>query len=255
MITCARLGRSGLGNQMFQCALLRGVAAKGGVEVRILYHPKVTIWEFPINCGKLDPEYKPQRVFRERRFCYVPEVFEQPDGTDLSGYFQSEKYFKHIEGEIRETFSFPKKILDEVSSIVRLSKTIQTVGVHVRRRDFVNNRAHAGLYQGYYPNAMAMFENCYFTIISDDMKWCRQHFTGDNIIFFQGSSMYADLAAMSVCNHHIISNGTFGWWGAWLDSSPNKRVVRPSEWMGPTLGHLEEYDICPDNWEKASIKG
>ena len=35
-----------------------------------------------------------------------------PDHVDIRGYFQTEKYFKHIEDEIREDFTFKDEILN-----------------------------------------------------------------------------------------------------------------------------------------------
>ena len=253
MITCSGLGRGRLGNQMFQYALLRGVAARTGYGVEIPAGPKVTLWSFPLNAGKSAEEALYPHNFRERGFGFCPEVFDQPDGTDYTGYYQTEKYFSHIEAEIRTTFLFPQTIMEEIAPVRTLRQRGPVVSVHVRRRDYVNNDAHADLYGDYYPNAMRMFDACTYLIVSDDIPWCRQRFQGSNMQFFHGSSMYADLAAMAACDHHIISNSTFSWWGAWLNPSPAKQVVRPSVWWGARTAHLEDADICPESWQIADV--
>jgi len=50
---------------------------------------------------------------------------------------------------------------------------------------------------------------------------------------------------MSMCNHHIIANSSFSWWGAWLNPDPNKIVIAPSKWFanGPNTE-----DLIPENW-------
>ena len=38
-------------------------------------------------------------------------------------------------------------------------------------------------------------------------------------------SPWIDLCLMSLCNGGIVPNTTFGWWGAWLQKSKNKKIV------------------------------
>ena len=71
-----------------------------------------------------------------------------------------------------------------------------------------------------------------------------------NAIFIghnDGINSYKDMQLMSNCQHNIIANSTFSWWGAWLNSNKKKIVISPNQWMQSTNG---TGDIIPENWIK-----
>jgi len=57
---------------------------------------------------------------------------------------------------------------------------------------------------------------------------------------------------MSVCDHTIIANSTFSWWGAYFNQNPGKMVCYPDTWFGPALKH-DTRDLCPTDWIKTKI--
>ncbi|MEM9982327.1 MAG: alpha-1,2-fucosyltransferase, partial [Bacteroidota bacterium] len=55
------------------------------------------------------------------------------------------------------------------------------------------------------------------------------------------------------CQHHIIANSTFSWWGAWLNANDNKIVVAPQQWFKPNAqwydgNPADTRDIIPEAW-------
>jgi galactoside 2-L-fucosyltransferase 1/2 len=95
------------------------------------------------------------------------------------------------------------------------------VVIHVRRTDHVGVLYWHDPYPDYFVRSMAYFTDCLprvqFIVISDDMKWCHQNIAGKHVDFMDGVRRpEVDLAIASLCDHAIITIGTFGWWSAWL---------------------------------------
>jgi hypothetical protein len=69
------------------------------------------------------------------------------------------------------------------------------------------------------------------------------------MVFVDGNDDVEDMWLMSICNNNVIANSSFSWWGAWLNSNPNKKVIAPNNWFGSQT-NLNTSDIIPDNWIK-----
>ena len=108
----------------------------------------------------------------------------------------------------------------------------------------------------YYKKAMATFDSgSVFLIISDDITWCKKHFRGENFFFVDDEPPIVDLYLQSLCTHNIISNSSFGWWGAWLNPNPEKKIVCPTPWFAPSGMKRDTRDLCPAIWKKEPIAG
>lgn len=165
----------------------------------------------------------------------------------LDGYWQSEKYFYNISNLIRNEL-LPS---DEILKKLNLTPFINTnvVSLHVRRTDYVtSNGYHPVQSIEYYKKALDIIgEYDYIFIFSDDIKWCRDNLTFNNMIFMEGFDDVEDLWLMSMCKNNIIANSSFSWWGAWLNSNTNKKVIAPNNWFGAQT-NLNTDDIIPSGW-------
>lgn len=231
----------GLGNQMFQYAAGKAVASGLGTDIEIdirdcLNNPNrpYHLWRFHITPELLTTNWLSRKlmrvsglVMREKSFEYDPSIQNCKDWSYLVGYFQSEKYFKSIEPEIRKIFSNGEKVYGDENS----------VAVHVRRGDYVGNGTHRVLPVAYYRAAMGVIEsevdNPQYYIFSDDPRWAT------------GNDAFSDLMTMTRCKHHIIANSSLSWWGAWLCEYPDKKVIAPKEWFAD--GRSTK-DLIPDGW-------
>lgn len=64
---------------------------------------------------------------------------------------------------------------------------------------------------------------------------------------------YEELILMSLCNHNIISNSTFSWWGSMFNTNNNKIVCYPDIWFGPKLANNIIDDLFMPSWDKIEI--
>ena len=264
------LGRMGrLCNQMFQYASLKGLAAKIGTDIIIPYYPDAVddgignmlrtelfdSFDLDVKIGLLNNGHAP--VVNERHFHFDEELFKMcPDHVDLRGYFQTEKYFKHIEKEIRSDFTFKDEILVPCKEMIESVEN--PIALHVRRGDYIKNAEnHFNLPIEYYDAALSEFDDDRNVIVfSDDPLWCHDEgiFVDDRFIISENDDNRVDLCLMSLCNDFIIANSTYSWWGAWLSSNKDKKVIAPVQWFGKT-GYTKDHntkDLIPDDWIKIS---
>jgi hypothetical protein len=259
-----QLGR--LGNQMFQYASLRGIARRRGYDFCIPNHNQVTkdpygfdlkielfypfkmLHVLPHNIKLLDRGYAP--VAEERYFHFDETLFTMcPDEISLAGFFQSEKYFKHIEDEIRADFSFKNEILEPCKEMI--GSVGEAISLHVRRTDYLQNPNHTALDLEYYQKALKHFNDTSTVIVfSDDPEWCKEQdlFSDDRFMISESGDQYVDLCLMSLCKQHIIANSSFSWWGAWLSGSDD--VVAPEKWFGEGNQDKDTKDLIPERWTR-----
>ncbi|MEM9419935.1 MAG: alpha-1,2-fucosyltransferase [Planctomycetota bacterium] len=262
MITFPGIGYHGrLGNQMFQYAMLVGVAERCGHEV-VIPEDVLTGFELTARRQPRDLIPEPQHRFDESvpAFCFDRSVWGQPDGTGYSGYFQSYRYFEKIEDQVRNEFAFTHEIRLRakclVDQVVQQAVRRPIVGVHVRRGDYLNlTDYHRPFDLNYFQdaaNAMRL-DNALFVVFSDDMPWVREHIPsqGGQSVFHldEPNPMVCLCVAATVCQHYICSASSYGWWAAWLGTAKDKRVVIPSPWYGPGYGTSEsQNEMSPPEW-------
>ncbi len=280
MIGYNRLGSNGrLGNQMFQYAALRGIAANRGYD-----------WVIPPPGDHYEANYGLFDCFKmssvtESNFGFVPHKFETiatkgfhfdeeffnncPDNHNLNDYFQTEKYFKNVESTIRSDFEFIDDYLNPCQEFMS-EFTDDVIFLHVRRTDYTKlQNYHPVCTEKYYLSALEEFDsNIPVLVFSDDIDWCKDQsiFSSDRFLFSESQDTYrhmhkdadgiyrkslipyTDLCLMSLCSHAIIANSSFSWWGAWLINNPNKKVIAPSPWFGVEASHNDTKDLIPQSW-------
>ena len=136
MIGFDHIGTIGrFGNQMFQYAALKGIAANRGFEYTIPpEYPQVQIDNYGLleafNLSHSNIGFTHHKTLvQERHFHFDEKIFNEcPDNANIYGFFQSEKYFKHIEDDIRKDFTFKENWLEPCSMHTGLRDIIPYLG-------------------------------------------------------------------------------------------------------------------------------
>lgn len=226
-----------LGNNLFQYATVRSVAEKNGYEFALTGNGIDTgvMGLFDLDYGVISQS--PAYAFHDNH-CYNPLVWEIPDFTLMTGYYQSEKYFD--EAKVRQWFT-PKFSVDSDPAVCY---------IHFRGGDY--NIPPWNSYQlpnSYYQEAMDRMrlinENLRFVVVTDDIYEAVIRFPDLDII---SNAKEHDFVLLYQAKYLIISNSSYSWWTAWLNT--DNIVIAPQGW---NLYNIDKSDFSPkdikvDRW-------
>lgn len=227
----------GLGNLMFEYAFALGMARMKNMTILIdqendlsqLFNLSGVVLPH-VACWFLSKHTEVQA----KAFNAETIQFPADRSYQLKGYFQSWKYFNHVDKELRRIFQFPEHIKAESNRILNDaikshekrtgSKALTFIAVHIRRGDLLESQFQNYGYNvaslDYLRKAMQYFNARYHRILyivcSNDMTWSKKYLTESNIYFVENYKREVDMALLASCNHTIMTVGTFGWWAAWL---------------------------------------
>ena len=273
----ATMGR--FGNQMFQYAALKGIAKNIGVDYiippmvgREVQHHNYGLFEsFKMTTNKNVGWLETEETLQETQFHFDEEFFNSClDGKNILGFFQTEKYFKNVEDDLRKDFIFHDEILNPCKQMIdSLDET--PIFLHVRRGDpTLSDRGFKWAYTEcssqhppqsleYYEKALMEFDSDIPVVIfSDSPDWVKEQdiFSGDRFFISEPTDKYSDgsyipyvdVCLMSLCSGAIIANSSLSWWGAWLQNGRGK-VVAPRVWFGPAYADKITKDVYCENWK------
>lgn len=295
----------GLGNQMFQYALLlkfKSMGIEAVMEDFTEYVGRdnarpIKLSVFGIDYPRVDKETyieftdsymdifsrirrkitgRKTREYNEILHTFDSKILEL-DNAYITGFFQSEKYFKDIKAKVLKAFEFTDESLDNAYTLAQElglyelakkckkdaacdlednDKSDNSVSVHIRRGDYLNASLEFGniCTDEYYDEAVSYItehiDNPVFYVFSNDYEyasmWIKKYTdAGIDMKIVKGTTEdngYLDMCLMSKCEHNIIANSSFSWWGAYLNSNKNKIVIAPSKWVNT----CDDVDIYTD---------
>ena len=251
---------------------------------------RYTYWETFLSCLKpflKDMNYIPPLMFiNEPSFNYkkLPENLEKNMSTLLVGYFQSPLYFDRYKKQICKLIKIDFKQMIIKQRFTNLFTNKILISLHFRLGDY---KKYPNIYpilgEKYYSNAITHIlselnvseinDNLNYTVhnynvaitclyfceiedlneVEDNIK--NLQFLFPLIKFERANPLLEDweqMLLMSLCNHNIIANSTFSWWGAYLNDNPGKIVCYPEHWFMPEV-KKDVTDLFEEDWSKISF--
>jgi hypothetical protein len=258
----------GLGNQLFQIATAYNFSLKNNYKLVLqdVYEvgDRNTYFNNLLKNLKKYTGNVNGKWYNENPYFEYMEIPDYKTDMVISGFFQSEKFFKDHEKQVRELLELPqdlKEFIYKKKEEWDIKDNI-IVGIHIRRTDYLTlSDLHPVQTKEYFEKGKKYIEEKLgfrpiYLYFSDDKIWTRENFElldKDKIVDFTHD--YEEFAMLRSCDHFVISNSTFSWWGSWLSSNVprnEKIVVVPEKWFGPKNNKTEKYIFCED-WVKISI--
>lgn len=253
----------GLGNQLFQYAIVRAVAEKRGelplLDLTLLLqksssHPYYLshfniITETNSNLLKRwwFHNFQKQGLFLVAEDNTILNSFPKTNFL-LKGYWQNRFYFEAIKSLLVNEIQPIKEI--ESAFISKICNT-ESVALHIRRGDFVGSNLHDLCTEKYYINAIDFIKGqvpkAIFFVFSDDMAYCKSFLERQpNCIFVEAQNTVTAFWLMKQCEHFILSNSSFSWWAQYLNVT-KKIVVAPPKWFNDSS--INTSGIYLDDWK------
>ena len=258
MITFSNLGRRGmnLGNQLFQIAALTGFSEKYNCDLKFPPWKYSDYFLFPPTQGNVPTEL----FIEEPAYNYTPDFWDKyacdfrTKNVDILGWLQSEKNWLNCKKKVRELFHFKEEFENELRKRFAKAFRKETIAISIRRGDFITNPNFYLLPLEYYLGALIRYFPGYkeknIIIFSDDLPYCKHSIRRlPNVYFADGLNDIEQLCGMSLCDHYIISNSSFSWWGGWLGEKDGTSIVRsPYQLAGDYLKSFNTKDYYPERW-------
>lgn len=280
----------GLGNQLFVYAAGRALAEKYGYQLFVdssgytgsnprdfeldSFASRFTNLPADLRSGKilrpaLDRATSARQKIRQvipnsqarklnKAFIYKSPPKKTRETLRLKGYFQSWRYFELISSSLRQELrdiSEPSDWFFETAA--RLAASPFSVGVHVRRGDYVSNPYMGIVPDSYYEGALSLLrdvqKDATVYVFSDE-----PHAVQDsnfleawrkNIVFLsppRESRPVETVNLMSNCGHLVMANSSLSWWGAWLGDRPSRYVIYPRPWLEGA--YVDDRDLALPHW-------
>lgn len=268
---------AGLGNQLFMYAAGRWLAWHHKTELKLdisqyetYKDRKYELSAFNIieNIASADEIEKVKKLsycdgkrvgHNSKHPALQEEFFSFPSDVYLTGFWQCERYFSEISDIICREFTIKAPLSTQAGRWKnKILSSKNSVALTVRRGDYLVFE-HARKNYGVCP--VGYFKRCLdklrrevgklnIFISTDDFAWAKENLNDIGTCYYMDDveGVAERLYLISLCNHHILPNSTFSWWGAWLSRNPEKKIFTPYPWFDRPKSDRNVREIIPSNW-------
>ncbi len=247
-----------LGNQMFQYAF--GLAAARRLGTEFAFDESTLDRLFVLGFHHVDGEVRelPSVSVWNESYDEPEEVLAAlEDERRYKGFFQSERFFSDANDDVRTAF----RLLPEHQQAFRDRYGDLLVEgyvcCHVRRTDYESFAGGAALPISYYESGLrrlGVTDDTPVVFIGDDLAEARGSFGARPAVRFEQNAEAVDLQLLVNAEAIVVSNSTFGWWGAWLNDRAAGRVVAPRHWLGFRSGWEYPPHVVPSRWTEVPVQ-
>lgn len=181
----------------------------------------------------------------------------------------AERFYKKHINTLHNDLEYMVPLSVHSQSIINDMKKYDSIALHVRRGDYKSVLDFGLCSKEYFQKSIdimiSKLDNPKFFIFCEDMEWARENLSINaphRFVDFKESidiigRGYAELLeVMASCDHFIIANSTFSWWGAFLGKNKEKIIITPEPWFQSrrvlgveTIDNIKTIPIKSDNSE------
>ncbi len=277
--------QGGLGNQLFQYVAGLVVARRLGTDVvveptyynvvqnrhyvldKLGFFPDVRTYPFlfPLNFTQTQRQwfslvsnkhlYGFDYIREENQFTVDQALYKASDNVFLLGFWQHKQYVEEVADLLRESFSRHVHFSGKVELISQMIHKNKSVGMHIRRTDYVTSSSFEPCPPSYYHQAISdikrQVSHPRFFIFSDDVDWVKHNISlPEDTVYVSdyGFDDWQEFILLSLCKHIVIANSTFSWWAAWFHDTKNRVVIMPKYWSSSSPKAISA--LSYSHWDK-----
>ena len=265
-----------LGNWLFLYAGIQSIIKDSDNAIAF---PDYFLWKYLNKRPNVTTDVKYDSIFHFRQTNYTIEekqylkdyFIKNKDkqiNINLGSHLQSEKWFIEDIDYIKECLELKKEYIDIVREKYKYIFTKPTIGIGIRRGDFVNHGCFYQIPEDWYLKALESifsdWETYNIVFFSDDIEWCKAKYKHSNMFFAEPNNTHTHADGFkhyhkdpmeqfilgTLMNHFIGGNSTFTWLQMWYVKNFNNGIVLHcgENLRGECIKQFNNPDYYPSNW-------
>ncbi len=251
-------GWARMGNCLFQYAFIKAQSVNKGMHIYLKDTCKELYELFPHVTYQIGTPSNLMEL-NEQDFHFNSQLINDINpiyNYNIQGYFQSYKYFMNNIDIIKNSFKIRDSYIRRALKLyVSLTNDKKLCGIHIRLPDQTGDQGF--LYttpsNSFLSKAIEIMGlNMRYVVCSNDIEECEKLYKELLPIdtYFSRGNKYDDFTLLTVCDHNIITSGSYGWWSAFLNNSKNKKIVCITPNFNDKVCIKNESDYYPSDWIK-----